>query len=190
MGLEREKTLVTLLLAAAALQAHAAWECQMPNGLTIYRQMSECPADAVEKKIIEQVPEKLPSNPPPSKPSPRNTQELVFTPIPSTRVTAPGAAQAPMSPATAAAKAQPTEIDYAGAVCVKLKLLGATHCATDYNIFSASKVTATVPATSETARWACLGIANEIRTQRLFQSHWVLELNNPYSIRPIATCRL
>ena len=190
MGLEREKTLITALLTTAAIQAHAAWECKMPNGLTVYRQLSECPVDAVEKKSIEQMPERLPSKPPPSKSSIKATSELVFTPIPGTRITATDAAKAPTSAATPTPKAQPTEIDYAVAVCVKLKLLGATQCDTDYNIFSASKVTATVPANSQTAQLVCLGIANETKTQRLFHSHWILELNNPYSVRPIASCRL
>lgn len=190
MGLEREKTLAALLLTTAGIQVQAAWECKMPNGLTVYRQLSECPADSVEKKSIDQVPEQLPNKPPPTKPPPQKTPELTFTPIPGTRITNADAAKAPAPPGKPTQNTQPTEIDYAGAVCVKLKLMGATQCDTDYNIFSASKVTATIPANTKTAQLVCLGIANESKSQRLFHSHWVLELNNPYSVRPIATCRL
>jgi hypothetical protein len=143
----------------------------------------------VGKKSIDKVPERLPSKPPP-KPSTKSAPELVFTPIPGTRITAADAAKAPTPSTATTPKTEPTEIDYAVAVCVKLKLLGATQCETDYNIFSASKVTATVPANTKTAKLVCLGIANETKSQRLFHSHWILELNNPYSVRPIASCRL
>ncbi len=68
--------------------------------------------------------------------------------------------------------------------------LAAWECKTDPNIFSASKITATVPASSTVAHQVCLGIAKATKQQRLFNTHWALELNNPYSQRPIATCRL
>lgn len=183
MGLEWQKTVAALTLMAGT-HANAAWECKMPNGLTIYKQLTECPADAVSKKEVAQVPDKLPTKPPP-RTTPQKQAELTLTPIPGARATLQDVEKQTQ-------KSRPTSIqaDPANAVCLKLRVLGATTCDIDFNLFSVSTITATVPANPETAQLVCLGIANETRKEHLFQSHWELQLHNPYSVRPIASCRL
>ena len=186
MGLEWKKV-IAIGIATLGATAQAAWECKMPNGLTVYRKISECPPDALLKKQIDQVPEQLPNKAPP-KASTSQPSELVFTPIPNTRVTSADVSNKP--PKTTASRPEVTSADAAAAVCVKLRLLGATTCEFDFNFFSASKITATVPATPQVAQLVCLGIADETRKSRFFRSHWELDLHNPYSVRPIASCRL
>lgn len=152
----------------------------MPNGAIVFRQLSTCPPDALK---AEQRDTALP-NPVTTFKHPR-TERLIVEPV------APGTP--PRHTPTAPAKER-NIIDEAYAVCVLLKLKGATTCQVEVNIFSDSFIDATVPAEPRAAQWVCLGIANETRQpgSPFVGQNWKLKLFSPYGdgSRPMAVCNL
>jgi len=179
-----------MLLSAALVgltsPAIAGWSCTMPNGAIVFRQMSECPADAVR---AEQRDTPLPNPVTKFKPPPRET----LTIGPALPDLPPRPAPSPTPPLPPPTKARDL-VSEAYAICVMLKIKGATTCEVEVNIFSASYIDATLATTPEVAKWVCLGIANQTRQpgSPFVGRGWKLKLFSPYGdgSRPMAACNL
>ena len=181
------RTLLWATLLGLAAPAHAGWSCTMPNGTIVFRQLSECPADALH---AEQRTTALP-NP---------VTKFKHTPQPTLTIgpALPGPAPSAPTPPPPLRQAEPAQardlIDEAYAVCKLLKAKGASTCTVEVNIFSPSRIDATIATSADAAQWVCLGIANQTRQpgSPFIGRGWQLQLFSPFGngSRPMATCTL
>lgn len=165
-----------LAVAASPTSAFAQLKCTMPNGVTITRQIGDCPADAV--RIIGPDGKQLPVKKKPP-PNPKPTAQAT------TRSTAPEPAPA--------APTEPSAYEYAGLICKALEQSGATTCDVNSNVFSTSTIEATLATSPSNAVVTCKELAAIMRSKtRAFEAkEWKILIFSPFSgNRPIATCRL
>jgi len=180
--------LLVAALFAAPCAALAGWSCTMPNGAVVFRQLSPCPADAIHAEPSDS-----------AKPNPvtrfKHPPAEALTIGPALPAPAPPFARPIATPAPPAAPAKERDlINEANAICVLLKIKGASTCHIDVNLFSPSLIDATLAATARQAQWVCLGIANKTRQpgSPFVGRGWQLNLFSPYGsgTRPLASCRL
>ncbi len=171
------KSLVLCLSFAIPLIVGAEVKCTMPNGvISIFKLSDQCPNGAVKSEkngIVENVYPKF--------------KGVYREPTP--------------LPPRAESKAPPKEppkkerdiVNEAYAICVLLKVSGATTCDVNVNVFSASVIDATIPTTPQNAQMTCLTIASETRQPNspFVGRGWQLKIFSPYgNNRPIAVCSL
>lgn len=161
------------LLVLTALPAAAQLLCTMPNGVTITKNIGDCPADAtlVRKPngdIVRSAPPKPPAKAPPK-------------------------ATAAAPPPPAAQPAAPSAYDLAQYVCEAFKKVGASECDVDSNVFTTSYINTTLAIAPHQARVTCNDVAATMRqaTNAFTARPWEIRIYSPFSgARPIATCAL
>ena len=167
--------LICMLLLTPGI-TFAQFKCTMPGGAVVFSRLSPCPADAVKAESLERVPDSV---------KPQFKGEY--------RAPAPlvGAPSAPVEQKT------PTERDIvneAYAICVLLKLVGASTCEVEVNVFSPSFIDATIPGSVENARAVCLEVTKKTREKGspFIGRGWQLKLFSPLGsgTRPMAQCTL
>lgn len=182
------KTLLLCLPLLAPAATLAQFKCTMPSGVVIFHRLSNCPADAVKVEPLERVPDSVqpqfkgeyraPPQPTPARPS---------LPWP--------AAAKPTRPPVAAVKPKERDIiDEAYGVCTLLKIVGATTCTVEVNVFSASYIDATLPTTPMDAQGVCRHMLTMTRApgSPFIGRGWQLKLFSPMGsgTRPMAQCTL
>ena len=170
---------LSLLVPGAVL---AQFKCTMPSGVVIFNRLSPCPADAVRAEPLERVPDAV---------QPQFKGEY-RAPVP-----LPPAPRAIAAPRPSAAPEKPKERDIvneAYGVCALLKVVGATTCEVEVNVFSASYIDATLPTTPGDAQGVCKHVLTMTRApgSPFIGRGWQLKLFSPLGsgTRPMAQCTL
>lgn len=171
----RTAAVLAWLAITVCTPVQAQLQCTMPNGVTITRQMGDCPADAV--KIVGPDGKQVPLKAKPQAAA-RPATPAVATPAP---------AQAATRPADLSAS------DYGLLICKALEQSGATTCDVNSNVFSTSTIEATLATSPQSATLTCNELAAIMREKtRAFESKdWKILIFSPFSgNRPIAACKL
>lgn len=91
-------------------------------------------------------------------------------------------------------KSSSSPSDDAFRVCAALRESGATTCEVDVNLTEPSYINTTMPMSMREAREMCAGVVHITKqsTDGFERSKlpWELRIFSPYSVRPIASCRL
>ena len=150
----------------------------MPNGVvSTFNLADQCPIGAIKSEKNGVITEHAQPKP---KSAYRESASLEFM-------------QDPKKPPIEAPKKERDIVSEAYAICVLLKLSGATTCDVNVNVFSASFIDATIPTDPKDARMTCLLVANQTRQpdSPFVGRGWQLKIFSPFGKdRPIAACTL
>jgi hypothetical protein len=176
------KTLLLCLSLLVPGVVLAQFKCTMPSGVVIFNRLSPCPADAVKTEPLERVPDAV---------QPQFKGEY-RAPVPLSP--APRAQVMPPPTAPVGKSTEPDIINHAYALCTLLRVVGATTCTVEVNVFSASYIDATLPTTPRDAQGVCKHAQTMTRKSGspFIGRGWQLKLFSPLGsgTRPMAQCTL
>lgn len=186
MNIRQIKALGLVVCAAlSAAQAFAQVRCTMPNGKVIEQKLAAvCPVGTVKAQTFDGRPAGIAAprtkSPPP---------EVAATPAAPTQPVRPSPV-----PQSSGGLSSSDMADNATKICAALKRSGATECEVDFNAFEPSYINVTLNISPRKANEFCTGIAKTAREGgvRLATDMrpWELRVHTPFSVRPVAACRL
>lgn len=174
MGLRTWMVGVALMSVMAAASGELL--CLMPNGVTVTRQLGDCPDDARrvttgDGVVVRDGPIAKPEAEPPPAPAPAPAAPVVRTPP----------------------KAEKTAYDYAMVICRLYRAAGATQCKVHTHWLRESEIEVTIHAAPSQAAADCREVVRAMRAQTgvFGRGEWQIMVYSPFSgDRPIATCDL
>lgn len=171
------KQIVLCLTLLLPFSAFSQIKCTMPNGVvSTFNLADKCPDGAVKSEKHDA-----------TEPMQPKFRGVYREPVP-----LPARVE-PKAPAREPPKKERDIVNEAYAICVLLKMNGATTCDVNVNVFSSSFIDATLPTSPQNAQMACLNIASQTRQpdSPFVGRGWQLKIFSPYGKdRPIAACTL
>lgn len=164
------------LVATIPAPAGAQLLCTMPNGVTITKNLGDCPTDATMVR--------------------KQNGEIVrdSTPRPSSQPGRAAGNHAKPQPApTPAPQQQPSAYEMAQLACTAFRQAGASECTVDSSVFSTSYINTTIATSPYLAAYTCKDVAATMRqaTSAFRGAAWEIRIYHPFSgQRPIASCQL